>query len=95
MDVFEPYRNKPLTLGFSPDSLFRVLSGLVVLLEANLLKPSSRLAALAVLAESKHDSFLNVVRLLEKQSKNEEEQVCFWRLIFFGKRFFPFNRGCL
>jgi len=58
----------------SSDSLFRVLSGLVVLLEANLLKPSSRLAALAVLAESKQESFLNVIRLLEKQSKNEEEQ---------------------
>ena len=73
----------------SSDSLFRVLSGLVVLLEANLLKPSSRLAALAVLAESKQESFLNVIRLLEKQSKNEEEQV-YTKLNYFFNFFIIF-----
>jgi len=58
----------------SPDSLFRVLSGLVCLLETDLLSSPSRLAALAVLNESKQDPFVNAVRLLEKQSHNEEEQ---------------------
>lgn len=58
----------------SPDSLFRVLSGLVCLLEADLLSTPSRLAALAVLSESKQEPFLNAVRLLEKQNNNEEEQ---------------------
>lgn len=58
----------------SPDSLFRVLSGLVCLLEADLLSAPSRLAALAVLSESKQEPFVNAVRLLEKQNHNAEEQ---------------------
>lgn len=58
----------------SPDSLFRVLSGLVCLLEADLLSAPSRLAALAVLSESKQEPFVNAVRLLEKQNHNVEEQ---------------------
>jgi len=62
-------------ISFSPDSLFRVLSGLVCLLEADLLSAPSRLAALAVLSESKQEPFVNAVRLLEKQNHNAEEQV--------------------
>ena len=60
---------------FSPDSQFRVLSGLVCLLESELLSPPSRLAAYAVLSESKLEPFVNAVRQIEKSTKNSEEQV--------------------
>lgn len=40
-----------------------------------MLSAPSRLAALAVLSESKQEPFVNAVRLLEKQNHNVEEQV--------------------
>jgi len=61
----------------SSDSLFRVLSGLVCLLECDLLSPQARFAALTVLLESKQrpESSVNFVtqKLLQDLAKNSNE----------------------
>merc|ERR1711962_88892 len=73
----------------SSDSLFRVLSGLICLLECDLLSPQARFAAITVLLESKQrpESSLNFVtqKLLQDLAKNSNE-LKFIKHIQNGKR---------
>jgi len=73
----------------SSDSLFRVLSGLICLLECDLLSPQARFAALTVLLESKKrpESSVNFVtqKLLQDLAQNSNE-LKFIKHIQNGKR---------
>ena len=77
-------------LNLSSDSLFRVLSGLICLLECDLLSPQARFAALTVLLESKKrpESSVNFVtqKLLQDLAQNSNELVSNSRILIFKGR---------
>ena len=82
-------------LNLSSDSLFRVLSGLICLLECDLLSPQARFAALTVLLESKKrpESSVNFVtqKLLQDLAQNSNELVSNSRFLIFKDRVLSSN----